>query len=81
MNITEFKNKLAEDASFAEKFINVKTPEDLVKLAAAEGYSFTVEDVENASELSDDNLDAVAGGLGLDTYINLLKMANEQRKK
>lgn len=62
MGFKEFKEKVLGDKAFAEKFKKVTSPEELVKLAAAEGYSFTVEDVKNNTELTDAELDAAAGG-------------------
>ena len=62
MGIKEFSEKVKSDSSFAAKFKNAKTPAQIVDLAKAEGYSFTVDDVKAASNLSDKDLDAVAGG-------------------
>jgi predicted ribosomally synthesized peptide with nif11-like leader len=60
--VKAFKEKIIQDEAFAKKFENVKTPEDVVSLAAKEGFSFTVEDVKNNTELTDVELKAVAGG-------------------
>ena len=62
MGIKEFTEKAKSDSVFAAKFKNAKTPAQIVELAKAEGYSFTVDDVKAASNLSDADLDGVAGG-------------------
>lgn len=50
-----------------------------------EGYNFSVEDVEAAARISDDELEAVAGGTAasgsIKTYIDMLKLAAAERKK
>lgn len=62
MGIKEFKEKIIRDKAFADKFQSVKTPEELVRIAAAEGFSFTVDDVKSNTELTDAELEAAAGG-------------------
>lgn len=62
MGVKEFKEKIMNDEVFAAKFANVETPEALVELAKQEGFNFTVEDVNANSELTDAELNAVAGG-------------------
>lgn len=62
MGVKEFKEKIVADAEFAAKFENVNTAEELVEIATKEGYNFTVEDVNNNTELIDAELEAVAGG-------------------
>ena len=64
----EFKKKY-ENGDFNEILKNVKSPEDVVKVANSYGYELTVEDVMNA-ELSDDLLLSVAGGKGDKTTNN-----------
>ena len=62
MGIIEFKKKIMSDEAFAEKFAGVENAEELVAKAKAEGFNFTVEDVNANTELSDAELEAVAGG-------------------
>lgn len=62
MGIKEFSEKVKADSAFAAKFKNAKTPAQIVELAKAEGYNFTVEDIKAVSNLSDADLDGVAGG-------------------
>ena len=52
--LKEFKTRIESDAEFAAKFKGAQTDEQLIALAKAEGY-----DLE---QLSDDELDHVAGG-------------------
>lgn len=60
--VKEFKQKIIKDQQFAKKFEGVKTPEELVSLANNEGFNFTVNDVKNNTELTEEELNAVAGG-------------------
>ena len=62
MGFKEFKEKVIGDKAFAEKFKGLSTPEEIVKVAATAGFSFTVDDLRNNAELTDAELDAVAGG-------------------
>ena len=62
MGLKEFKEKIMRDEAFAKKFEGVTTPEDLVAKASAEGFTFTVDDVKNNSELTEAELQATAGG-------------------
>lgn len=62
MGLKEFKEKIIKDEAFAKKFEDVTSPEDLVSKASAEGFTFTVDDVKNNSELTEAELDAAAGG-------------------
>jgi predicted ribosomally synthesized peptide with nif11-like leader len=56
--LKEFKARLESDEAFRAKFADVKTEDELLRLAKAEGY-----DLEN---LSEEELDMVAGGGLLD---------------
>lgn len=79
-NIKLFLEKLASDAEFAEKAFNAESPEDLQKLAAVAGIELTMDDIMeskeilskafdklNQNELSDKDLEDVAGGMGVAT--------------
>jgi len=72
--LSEFMKLLAEDSALQEELRNaaegtgddaVVSSERLVEIARARGFEFTVEEAEGVFELSDDELDAVAGGLTL----------------
>lgn len=62
MGIKEFKEKIVNDEAFAGKFANVKDAAELVELAKADGFRFTVEDVNDNAELTEAELNAAAGG-------------------
>ena len=62
MGFKEFKEKMVKDKAFAAKFKDVKDTAALVKLAKTEGFTFTVEDVKNNTELTGAELESVAGG-------------------
>ena len=62
MNYIDFRKKLVADADFAKKFAGTKNPAELVKLAAAEGFTFTEDDIKNNTELLPEELEKTAGG-------------------
>ena len=62
MNFADFKKKLASDQEFAKKFVDVKSPAELIKLAAAEGYTFTEADLKNSTDVTSEELENAAGG-------------------
>lgn len=57
-----FLEKLSQDAALAEKAEKETRIPALIALAAELGISLTEEDFRRSEELSDDELDAVAGG-------------------
>lgn len=61
MGIKEFMLRIREDTDFAEMFKGMETPEEVVALAKREGYDFTVEDIKNNTELTDEELDMASG--------------------
>lgn len=62
MNYIDFRKKLVADADFAKKFAGCKNPAELIKLAAAEGYTFTEDDIKNNTDLLPEELEKTAGG-------------------
>ena len=62
MNYIDFRKKLVADDDFAKKFSGTKNPAELIKLAAAEGYTFTEDDIKNNTELLPEELEKSAGG-------------------
>ncbi|MCL2169363.1 MAG: Nif11-like leader peptide family RiPP precursor [Defluviitaleaceae bacterium] len=66
----EFKEKLFSDDGFADMFKG-KSPEDMVVLAAKEGFIFTAADVINNTELTHDELMAVSGGVAFGNQLNI----------
>ena len=65
MVLKEFKSRIESDSTFAAKFADVKTQDELIKRAKAEGYDF--------EKLSEEELDAIAGGYFLDDFSNAIK--------
>ena len=70
--LNAFKAKLAEDATLCEEMTRVLSKEgqrtdasaqDLIAFAQSRGYDLSVEDVRATMELSDDQLESVAGGV------------------
>ena len=62
MNYIDFRKKLVADDDFAKKFAGCKNPADLIKAAAAEGFTFTEDDIKNNTELLPEELEKSAGG-------------------
>jgi predicted ribosomally synthesized peptide with nif11-like leader len=73
-NVKAFFKKLETDEAFREEFakselIEKGNQESILKAAEAKGYSFTMDDLKQAqeehkdSELSEDDLDKVNGGV------------------
>jgi predicted ribosomally synthesized peptide with nif11-like leader len=67
-----FKAKLAEDAALREEMTRVlskdgqrtdASAQDLAAFAQSRGYDLSEEDVHRTMELSDDQLESVAGGV------------------
>lgn len=62
-----FIEKVKTDAEFAKKVKECKDAEARKSFAQAAGFDFTKAEIEQVgSELSDEQLDAVAGGCGID---------------
>ena len=62
-NLKKFLEKVSEDRALAEKVGAEKDPQALIALAKEMGFELTAADLERpAEELSDDELDTVAGG-------------------
>ena len=72
MSLEEAKRlieRMNTDEAFREKVLEAPDVAERLRLAAAEGYSVTEEEVASASaELGDAELDAVAGGGWCDAY-------------
>lgn len=67
MGFEEFKERMSFDGDFAEFFSDVESLDEIVKVAQEKGYEFTPEELQDDS-ISDDMLEAVAGGKGRDYY-------------
>jgi len=60
--LKEFKEKLAQDAAFVEEARKCGDYDELVMFAEAKGFSFTEEEIEALTDLSEDELSRAAGG-------------------
>lgn len=64
----DFRKKMATDRSFAAKFKDCRTVEDVVAAAGREGFRFTAEEVRNNTEILPEELTTVAGGVSIAKY-------------
>jgi len=100
MNKMEKLNKLFEDAAFAQELKEMQTLEEIQNLLAGKGIAMTTEELEevaekygnaNDTELSDDQMENVAGGgavaiglvaFGVATFAGFVKkQLNKSSKK
>lgn len=65
MDYMDFRKKIATDKDFKAKFVDCKSSEELITAAAAEGYTFTEEDIRNNTEILPEELDSFVGGINL----------------
>ena len=65
--ILEFKERFEEDEKFREIFETASNLDEIVDLAKENGYDIEIDDILSSVELSDQLLEAVAGGED-DTY-------------
>lgn len=63
-SLKEFKEKLQTDESFRNKFRGIKGSEEALALARKFGFEVSEENLKEDSNLSEDMLEAVAGGKG-----------------
>lgn len=83
--LTKLQAKIEADSSFADRLLNLETPEEVQSLLNAEGLDFTLEEInmlrdallktlekgENG-ELTDADLEEVAGGFAIITLIGVI---------
>ncbi len=68
--IKSFVEKLSTDETFANKLASAATPEERLKIANDAGFAVSASDLSaikaalNIEELSDEDLEKVAGGIG-----------------
>jgi predicted ribosomally synthesized peptide with nif11-like leader len=71
--IKSFVEKLSTDETFANKLASAATPEERLKIANDAGFAVSASDLSaikaaiNIEELSDEDLEKVAGGIGAST--------------
>jgi predicted ribosomally synthesized peptide with nif11-like leader len=63
-NLEQFINKIAENAQLQSQLGEETDTDTLIALGAENGYEFSLEDFQESTELSDEELDEVAGGRG-----------------
>ena len=63
-NIDDLKERLKTDIEFKKLFANKRDVNELIKVARENGYDVSEKDLEKDEELSEDVLEAVAGGSG-----------------
>lgn len=74
--IKSFVEKLSTDEEFANKLASAPTPEERLKIANDAGFAISASDVDgikaalNIEELSDEDLEKVAGGMGTNTIVS-----------
>ena len=61
-NFEQFMKQVADSQDLQAKIGEAITEDALVALGAAHGCEFSIEDLQGSAELSDGELDAVAGG-------------------
>ena len=75
--IKSFVEKLSTDEEFANKLSSAATPEDRLKIANDAGFAVSASDVSgikaalHIEELSDEDLEKVAGGFGTITGVDI----------
>ena len=65
-NFEQFMTQVADSQDLQAKIGEEITGEALVALGAAHGCEFSIEDLQGGAELSDEELERVAGGLADD---------------
>jgi len=66
-NLDQFFQKVTDSEELQARVGEEIDAESLIALGAEHGCEFTAEDLAADVELSDEELDGVAGGLGIDT--------------
>ena len=68
-SLEQFLNQVAESKELQAKIGEEIDTESLITLGVEQGFEFTVEDLQENAELSDEELDTVAGGFGPSDFI------------
>lgn len=68
--IKELKARLNEDVEFKKKFCGLKDIDEMLDVARREGYEVTMDEISCDQELTDDMLEAIAGGSRKDDKYN-----------
>ena len=68
-SLEQFMNQVAGSEELQAKIGEEIDSDALIALGVEQGFEFTVEDLQENAELSDEELDAVAGGHGPSDFI------------
>ncbi len=68
--IKELKARLNGDLEFKKKFCGLKDIDEMLDVARREGYEVTMDEISCDQELTDDMLEAIAGGSRKDDKYN-----------
>ena len=79
-NFERFMKQVADSEDLQAKIGKEITGDALVALGAAHGCEFSIEDLQAGAELSDKELDDVAGGLSVDDHANATGTLQLSRK-
>lgn len=61
--LKEFLAKLKEDKPFAEKIASLKSIDEVIAQAKEAGFEVTAEDVEAITDVSEEEIKEIAGGI------------------
>lgn len=61
--LKEFKEKMLEDSAFTEEVRKLRIPDEVVAFAAEHGYEFTEQEIEELTDLSEEDIAKVYGGV------------------
>ena len=78
-NFEQFMKQVADSKDLQAKIGEEITGDALVALGAAHGCEFSIEDLQGGAELSDEELERVAGGLGADDCTEWVTGASKLR--
>ena len=63
----DFQKRLAEDMDFSARFKKIKVVDEVVRFAEDAGYRLSDEDLDQLTDLGDELLSKVAGGVNIET--------------
>lgn len=69
-DFVSFKERLSSDPAFLEKYKTLKNAAAIIAMAKEDGYEFTEEDLLQSTEVSEEELSGVAGGLAFGVGIS-----------
>ena len=75
-NYKNFLAKIAEDKELTAKAESAADAKAIIALAAELGITLTEDDIADSADLSDDDLDAVTGGVGVDSLFQWASATN-----